>query len=86
MNEELEDLLDSVEEEMGMCGLSTGLYAEYAREVAKRYAKAFAISCLPTKRKPEPKKHAMPFSNANTASRGWNDCVETTKQNINKYD
>lgn len=38
MSEDLQAICDEVEREYGMGGLSDGLYGDFAKEVAKRYA------------------------------------------------
>lgn len=41
---DLQEILDEVEEEWGMGGLSTGLYADYAKEVAARLLKRIYVA------------------------------------------
>jgi len=40
----IQEILDEVENEYGLGGLSSGLYADYATDVAKRYSEQFIDS------------------------------------------
>lgn len=41
MSQRLDEILIEVEQNFRMCGLSDGLYADYAKTVAKRYLKYY---------------------------------------------